>query len=157
MPHPPLTVTVSARPDLVEMTLAGIIDETADLSPAVAPPGAPVIIDAGAVENINSLGVRGWVHFIDALCAQSPTVILRRLSPVLVIQASMISNFLGTAAVESFFTPWFCNQCDNDYSELYAIDAVIPQAVTCPRCQSAMVLDGDRDSYLGFRQNYIAA
>lgn len=157
MPRSPLVVSVSARPDLAEIALSGIIDETAELSPGAVPRGAPVIIDVGGIENINSLGVRNWVQFIDGLCAQSPTVIIRKLSPPLVTQASMISNFLGRATVESFFTPWFCNQCDSDYFELHAIDATVPPAIGCPKCQSAMDLDCDRESYLEFRREYSAA
>jgi len=131
--------------------MRGVISERIELDAHRVPPGRPVFLDTGDVRNINSLGVRNWIRLLDALCQKAPEVAIRRLSPVLVLQASMITTFLSQARVESFLVPWCCVQCDHMMDTVHAIDDELPATRKCPKCAGAMELDSDRDAYLAFR------
>ncbi|HLU67411.1 MAG TPA: hypothetical protein VKZ63_14095 [Kofleriaceae bacterium] len=142
---------VSEQPDALSITVAGAITEESKLEPP-DPRGRRVVIDAQAVERINSMGVRAWMGMMERLCSRSPDVVVQRLPPVLVTQASMISNFLGRARIESFLSPWFCPACDNTHEQLHGFADALPQVLACPRCQGAMELDWAPEQYLAFRQ-----
>ena len=141
---------VQEKPDEVAIVVAGSLDETSVMSPPDIR-GRRVVIDAGEVQKVNSLGVRGWIVLMEQLSAQSTDIVIQRLPAVLVTQASMISTFLGSARVHSFMTPWICMNCDNRLEQLHGGTDPVPEAVACPKCGSAMELDWDRDSYLAFR------
>ena len=137
-------------PDGLLVTVSGTISERSELAVPSIAPGQPVIVDPSQVNHINSLGVRQWITFVNGLCGQTPLVSIRQLSPALVLQASMISNFLGGARVESFVTPWVCTSCDAELDQVQAIEAPIPEALPCASCGGAMELDSDPQAYLAF-------
>jgi hypothetical protein len=147
-----LAMVVAARKGGIEIMLSGFISERASMDPGEVPGGQPVTIDAGGVLSINSAGVRTWVGFLEAVAAKSPRVRLRRLPPVLVCQASMVTNFLATAEVESFFTPWCCVECGHETLVLQDIKDLIPDHGVCPECSGQTEFDDIRESYLAFRE-----
>lgn len=134
-----------------EVTLRGAISERVELSTSV-PKGVPIFIDAGAVTKINSLGVRTWIRFLEALCANTPDVIIRRMSPVLVLQASMIGAFMSRTRVESFLSPWCCTSCSSSHQMLHGIHDEIPESMSCKQCGASMEFDSDPDMYEAFKQ-----
>lgn len=135
--------------------LTGMITESVDLEPSAIPAGRPVVIDTAGVDHMNSLGVRNWIRFIEALCRQSASVSLDNLSPMMVFQASMISTFLGGATVRSFQSPWVCDECDHSTVLAHQLQEPIPESIACPKCKSSMEFDSDLDSYQSFR--YLAS
>lgn len=137
--------------DAIEVNLRGKITEIVELDASQIPAGRPILIDAGGVSNLNSLGVRNWVRFLDTLCAKSPQVALARFSPMLVFQASMISTFLSRARVVSFLSPWYCAECENTLEIEHGLQDELPHSVPCPKCKSPMEFDSDLDSYQTFR------
>jgi hypothetical protein len=146
------SMSVKQGKEAIRVLLRGKITEIVELDAGQVPGGRPIVIDAGGVTNLNSLGVRNWVRFLDALCAKSPNVVLQRFSPMLVFQASMISIFLSRARVMSFLSPWCCVECDHTLELEHAINDEIPQSVPCPKCKSPMEFDSDLDAYQTFRQ-----
>jgi hypothetical protein len=144
-------LAVQDTPEGVVITVTGMISERSELVAPNVAPGQRVIIDPSAVNHINSLGVRNWIEFINALCGRTQDVIVRQLSPALVLQASMISTFLGCARVETFVTPWVCTACDAESEKVQAIHESIPESLPCTSCGGAMELDSDPEAYLAFR------
>lgn len=142
---------VTSGQGVTELHLRGMISEIVELDASKAPPGRPVVMDVGEIKNMNSLGIRNWVRFLDALCDKAPQVVIRRLSPMLVFQASMISTFLSRARVESFLSPWCCVECEHTVELLHRLEEDIPQSIPCPKCKSSMEFDSDFDSYQTFR------
>lgn len=150
MADPDFRMEVRTGPAVTELVLRGTISERTELA-LPEQIGAQVVVDASGVERINSMGVRTWISFIDRLTALGVPVTVRRLSPVLVIQASMISAFLGRAQIESFLAPYYCPGCDGSFEQPFGISDPVPDALACPKCGAAMELDADRDAYLAFR------
>ncbi len=148
-----LAMVVSARGGGVEILLSGFISERATMDAEEVPGGKRVTIDAGGVLSINSAGVRTWVNFIEAVSRKCPEVRLRRLPPVLVCQASMVSNFLAGTVVDSFFTPWCCLECGHETLKLQEFGDLIPSSGTCPECAGETEFDDIRESYLAFRES----
>ncbi len=144
------TLDVREGPQAIEIVPRGTIDESSALS-APRTGGRPVVIDGSELRRMNSMGVAAWVRFVADLSQQGPLV-LRRLSPMMVTQASMISSFLGAGQVESFLTPWVCPSCDTTSEQLHAFHDVVPASLPCPKCSAAMELDWDREAYLAFRE-----
>jgi hypothetical protein len=142
-------VKVANTSAATEIHLRGVITEQFVVDVNKLPAGRPIIVDTGEVKNINSLGVRNWIRFVNSLCQRAP-VTIRRLSPSLVIQVSMISNFLGEAKIESFFSPWECPHCRHWHETLHGIDEDLPSSIPCPKCGANMIFDDVPDAYLSF-------
>lgn len=148
-----LKVIVSDRVSALEVTISGIISELAKMDPGQIDGGRAVIIDGGGVLSINSFGVRSWVNYLEAVCDKASSVVIRRMSPALVSQASMISNFLAGATVESFFTPYCCVECGHEPLQLQQLNDQIPDEGTCPECNGVTEFDELKESYLAFRDS----
>lgn len=133
------------------ISISGTIQETSVFD-IPDPRGRRVIVDPHEVERINSMGVRAWIGFMTSLIERSPEVVVRRLPPVLVSQASMITSFLAGARVESFMSPWYCPNCEHTLEQQHAFTDPVPEALACPKCQSPMELDDDREAYMAFRE-----
>jgi eukaryotic-like serine/threonine-protein kinase len=144
-------LSIQETPEGLLITVSGMISERSELAVPNVAPGHRVIIDPLGVNHINSLGVRIWIEFMTYLCARTQDVIVRQLSPALVLQASMISTFLGCARVESFVTPWVCVSCDAEVDQVHPISAPLPEAIACATCGGQMELDSDPEAYLAFR------
>lgn len=140
------------RGGAVELTLDGTITEHAGLNADVVPPGLAVIIDAGRIDGLNSLGVLMWVRFLRSICDKAKRVVIRRLPPTMAAQTNVIAGFLATARVESFLTPWCCIECGLEEWKLFERDEVVPEVAVCGDCGAEMHFDDIRESYLGFRR-----
>lgn len=145
-------LSVKETPEGVVITVSGMVSERSELTPPNVAPGQRVIIDPAGVNHINSLGVRIWIEFVDALCGRTQDVVIRQLSPALVLQASMISSFLGCARVESFITPWVCASCDAETLKVQDIASPLPDTLPCTSCGGVMELDSDPEAFLAFRE-----
>ena len=145
-------LAVQEGPEGLLLTVRGTITERSELNAPNVAPGQRVILDPSGVNHINSLGVRAWIEFLGAVCGRTQDVVIRQLSPALVLQASMISTFLGCARVESFVTPWVCTSCDAEAEKVQAISDPIPEALPCATCGGEMELDSDPEAYLSFRE-----
>jgi hypothetical protein len=150
----PFTVAIDHRADRDVVTLAGVIDEAADLSPLAALGRRPLEIDLHGVQRINSSGVRTWIDVVRGL---PPAVPLRfvRCPPAIVDQCNMVIGFLGHGRLESFYAPLACAECDEQVDQLYttasvrAAGGVLPPT-PCPRCRRPMAVDDLADQYLLF-------
>ena len=145
------SMTVSAAQGATRVKMAGVITESVDLDADKIPTGMPVLIDTAQINHMNSLGVRNWILFMEALCARTPSVSLENLSPMMVFQASMISTFLGGAKVRTYQSPWVCEECDHMTVMTHQLQDAIPETIACSKCKAPMEFDSDLDSYQSFR------
>ncbi len=131
-------------------TLAGVLDETADLTPIRTAQGE-VIIHFKGVTRINSCGVRDWVQ---ALAQAKLTSLVYRECPMPIVkQLNAVPAFLSGATVESILAPYFCESCDKDQLCLLSADEFAtgaPPVRACETCQKPMKFDAIPAQYLGF-------
>lgn len=136
---------------LTRVTIAGTIDEDADLSPLAQLSGS-VELDLAGVRRINSIGIRDWIDAMRAL-SERCSVSFVRCSRAIVEQLNMIHGFLEHHTVRSFFAPMRCEACDRDVDQLFDRQEVakdgLPE-VPCPSCGVPMELDEIEDTYLHF-------
>jgi hypothetical protein len=136
------------------VTITGVIDENADLSPLTRLGTRPVRIHMKGVRRINSFGVRTW---IDAIRQIHPATRMRIIHapPPVVDQCNMVSGFCGHGRLESFYAPMTCAECDEQVDQLFETAACranggrLP-ATPCPRCGRPMEVDDLEEQYLLF-------
>jgi hypothetical protein len=150
-----LQPTPSGRTKVV---LVGAITEDVDLTPLLeVAPLQGLVFDLQDVVQINSCGVREWIHFVRALSTASRPYAFRRCSPAIVRQLNMISNFAGTADVESVMLPYYCDNCSHEENRELALAAgPLPSIETeteCPVCQGALTFDDLAETYLSFAED----
>lgn len=139
------------------VTLSGIIDEDNRLAELGAHLDcSTLVLDAAGLERINSCGVRDWVNWIGDLERRDIAVIMLRCSPALVSQMTLVNNFLGHAAVVSFFAPYYCLECEKERLHLIVTrehldsdDSGAPR-VRCEGCDQVMDFDEDESAYFAF-------
>ena len=150
-PSAEVNTTIQHDANATTILVAGSISEQSNL---IVPErvGARIRLDTSGVTRINSMGVASWIRYMGKLAELGVPVSIAPLSVCFVIQAGMISNFLGTAQVENFEAPYFCPECDHTVEQLYAFDAEVPESIPCEKCQSPMQFDDEIDNYLGFRK-----
>ncbi len=91
--------------------LTGVLDENASLAPLEKLSGS-VTISFQGVERVNSCGVRDWVELLKKLSGCQITY--SECSPVIVKQLNAVPDFAGSAKIESFFAPYFCEATDSE-------------------------------------------
>ena len=148
------------RDELTYLQLSGIIDEDNDLSQLAdrVPPGT-LVVDVGAIERINSCGVRDWVNWLGKVEKVGAQVVLVECAPSIVAQINLVNNFTGAGVVKSFYAPYFCPQCDRE--KLLLIETRDAVGVTpyrapscrCDDCDGPMDFDDMEDSYFAFLSN----
>jgi len=141
---------------VASIKLTGAVNEDTDFAPLLAEIAKreQVQIDLSGVHRINSCGVREWVKFIRSLPANRELAFVN-VSPALVNQINMISNFVGSARVLSAQAPYLCDGCGHE--ELVVTDltsGALPELPSrpCPKCGAQMEFDDLEDSYFAFLQ-----
>ena len=140
-------------PDRTKISLAGAIDEWAELEPVVdsIPARSTVVIDLSQIKRISSVGVRVWIVFMEKLKAHEMPVEIEGCSVVIVRQMNMITQFRGHAAVKSAYAPYYCASCNKEQLRLIDLNAeVTPQlraTMLCPTCGSKLELDEEEALY----------
>lgn len=139
------------RGPVTRVTLAGMVDEDADLSPLATLEG-DVELHLAGIRRINSVGVRMWVEAI-AAADQRARIVFVACARAVIDQVNMIRGFLGHGSVRSFEAPMRCEACDRDDDVVVETAACpggrLPPA-PCPQCGAPMVLDDLESSYLLF-------
>lgn len=152
VPATKLQINVRRDRDVWRVTVAGLVDEDADLSAFDSLTGK-VEIDLKGVRRLNSVGTREWVNAMQRL-GRSATVVLVECSPAIISQLNMISGFLAHGTVRSFYAPMGCLRCAREVNHLFTTrdcrehDGLPP--VACPTCGATMELDEIENSYLLF-------
>lgn len=129
------------------VTLAGRIDETAQLLPLVAQlPAGPIVVDPEGVTFINSVGMREWVRFLRA-AREGREVALERVADVLMTQMNLIGELRGLP-IRSFHAQYECRACGAEAQPLVDADPDALPPVPCKECGAAMELADFPERYL---------
>lgn len=137
--------------------VSGAITERADFRALTGlAETAPLRLDLAGVEQINSCGVREWIHFVRRLSGLAHPFELVRCSPAIVRQINMISNFCGSGAVRSVLLPYYCGECGQEELRMLELPAhgqrpEIEQSIACGKCGESAEFDDLPDAYLTFQ------
>lgn len=138
--------------------LVGSITEDVDLTPLIeVASSSRLVLDLHDIAQINSCGVREWIHFVRGLSQEGHPYSFVRCSPAIVRQLNMISNFAGTAAIESVMLPYYCDNCSHEESrELPLGEGPLPNieaVAACPVCGDELTFDDLAETYLSFAED----
>jgi hypothetical protein len=97
--------------DCLTLLVDGEIHENFKAKLVPIPEAKSYLINLAGLKSINSLGIREWSTFMNAIC-QRATVTLEDCSVVFIDQANIVPQILAKAKVTSFFAPYFCPQCN---------------------------------------------
>ncbi len=116
---------------------------------------ASLRLDLAGVEQINSCGVREWIHFVRCLSAKPHPFELIHCSPAIVRQMNMISNFCGNGTVRSVMLPYYCGPCGVEEMRMLELPSAgqrpeVEAAITCQKCGKNAEFDDLPDAYLTF-------
>ena len=160
-----LRIEADIHPDgLLEIRVKGTIDEDANFSNLLkkissAQPAPPSLrFDLSSIQRINSCGVREWILFMERL---GPSFELRyhSINELFAEQASIVSGMFGKGKIiiESFQTPYICNECDRPSLKVLTPKDVISSSgqieapsFNCETCQSPLEFDWIADEYFSF-------
>lgn len=136
------------------LTISGVIDENADLSPLQDLKSSNVEVNLKGVRRINSFGVRSWIDAIRQIPDATRLIFVQCPSPV-VDQCNMVTGFLGHGVLQSFYAPMTCEECDEQLDQLFETEKCrelggkLP-STPCPRCSRDMEVDDLEEQYLLF-------
>lgn len=136
--------------------LSGAITEESDFRPLTQMAGPePLCLDLGGIDQINSCGVREWIHFVTHLTRAAQSFELVRCSPAIVRQLNMISNFRGGGKVRSVLLPYICASCNHEDLLPLVLPVAGPppsieEVLTCPTCGGDLEFDDLPSSYVAF-------
>jgi hypothetical protein len=150
-----LKISVDVQGKFTTATLEGQIDETFSMATDLPSPGANLDIHCAKINRINSTGVKKWMLYIQGIMKWCE-VRFFAISPAMVEQFNLISNFGGTGEVMSVLLPYECGQCGENFStvrtvaELRLIHGQI-HFDKCPKCANAKAeFDDIPEEYLQF-------
>jgi hypothetical protein len=149
-----LRSTFETTPDgWLRVTLAGALDESADLAGLFGRIDRDCIINLRDVERINSMGVHNWIVYMTRATGRI-RIVVDEISYGLVQNAIAVANLFGSADVRSCMAPYACARCDSHVMVSVKRDEVVaaggePPPKQCTRCGSAMDFD-EIDGYFSF-------
>ena len=153
-PRPSFSIEVAHNADHDLVTMSGVVDENADLTPLIQLGTKPIRVHLRGVRRINSFGVRAWMDAIRRVPITTKLSFVHCPPPV-VDQCNMVQGFLGHGKLESFYAPMTCAECDEQIDQLFetavcrANGGKLP-ATPCPRCGRPMKVDDLEEQYLLF-------
>lgn len=143
----PVELRVHEAPDVLELTLAGTINETFELDAVLEQTrGRAVRVVLDGVRRINSAGVREWVRALAALVERAQSVELARCSPALVQQMAMIPSVRAGARVSSIIAPFACDACGTTTQVTLGPGDDVHAARACA-CGATLELDDAPEPY----------
>ena len=138
--------------DEAHIALEGIIDEDANFDKIKSLPLDKFIFDFNNVVLINSCGIRKWIKYIQDF--KDATVVYINCPQIIVEQVNMVHGFIRKGSIiESFYAPYFCENCDIGKKILLKNTEVInskPPAKPCNNCQRNLEFDAIEKQYFSF-------
>ena len=118
-----------------------------------------IIFDLEKLKLINSCGIREWVIWIKKIPPTGIDIIFQNCPRVFIEQLNLIEGLIPLGgAVESFFVPYYCSDCDNLHSKYYVnkngTKLVFPKNIKCSTCGSEMDIDVIEKKYFKFLAKY---
>lgn len=141
--------------DVLTLMLAGSIEEGVDFDMLIGPTPKEVRVNTKSVPRINSVGIKSWIKYFQALQAKKIKFTFVDCSVAIVEQINLISNFTCGGTVESLYVPYLCQKCGAESAASYSVQSIkalnfeIPEA-ECPKCGGKAILDDVPDEYFSF-------
>lgn len=144
--------------NILNIRLVGSIEESVVFEELIGYPGAPITelhVNCKGVPRINSVGVKAWIKFFQAVHARGMKVIFLECSTAIVEQMNFISNFRCGGEVSSLFVPFSCEKCHSELVGLFQTEMIkklqlkIPP-LKCSKCGGRAIFDDVPDEYFGF-------
>ena len=104
-------VRQETREGKVVVSFDGVIDETFSADDDFSGMSGEVFVLARKVTRINSSGAKRWIACFEKLKSEGVRVHFVAISPALVEQFNLISNFGGGHQVYSAVLPFLCKSC----------------------------------------------
>jgi hypothetical protein len=135
--------------------LEGQIDETFSLEQELPDPEGPLDLYCAKINRINSIGVKKWILYLQGIMKKTE-IRFFELSPAVVEQFNLISNFGANGTVMSLALPYECKSCQNLFcvvklrSELVQTQGKL-STEKCPKCGNLTAeFDDIPEEYLHF-------
>ena len=140
----------------MEVSINGLVDETCSFDGLVSRLAGvdEVAFDMGAVDRMNSAGVRNWCNFVARLDARR--VSFRRCSVAFTSQACMVPNVTGShGRIISVKAPYACERCEEEVERLVEVAQLrIAPQIAAPsfacHCGGELTLDDLPERYFAF-------
>jgi anti-anti-sigma regulatory factor len=138
--------------------LQGSLEEQVNLEQQIGELKGELTINCRGVTRINSVGVKMWMRYFQALKTRGQVFRFIECPPALVEQLNLISNFACGGDVVSVLLPFSCVKCQNDFvanvgtAELKANQLLIP-TVKCEKTDCGATFDDDPTEYLYFLED----
>lgn len=147
-----LTIKNQISGDQAVIEFEGIIDEDALFDKIKSLNLKSYVFDFEKVKLINSCGIREWIKYLDELGPS--TVVYRNCPQIIIEQINMVHGFIKKGSrVETFFAPYFCEECDDEKKVLLKdteiINGVAPEK-NCAKCSSKLEFDAIPKQYFAF-------
>lgn len=153
-----LKVDKQEKGDVIVLTFNGTIEEDTDLSSLVgSPTQLKWDIYLKGVQRINSMGVKTWVKFFQAVASKGIQIKYLECSTAIVEQMNLLKNFGCGGTVVSMYLPYRCSKCSKELFTLFRVEDLqklsfeVPP-VQCPQCKSPANFDDLPEEYFGFLQ-----
>ena len=111
------------------------------------------------VSRINSIGIKKWILYLQELDKQKVSYTFHEVSPALVEQFNVISNFGSQGKTLSVCLPYTCGKCNFTFNIVQTSEEILKNscAVPSPACQKCnepnAEFDDEEDGYLQFIAN----
>ena len=137
--------------------LSGTLNEDARFSQDDLSGVTCVNVDFKDVESINSCGVRTLIEWLNTIPLQSQ-VNYQNCPKIVIDQINMVGGLLRQGGkIESFYTPYYCDNCDfqtnilfESGKEFVGASLTPPKNVACSKCKGLTEIDVIADKYFKF-------
>lgn len=146
----------TGKPVTVDMfTLDGDINQDSNLAGRFEVSANRVVVNCKGLRAINSIGVKEWILFFDALRQKGVELHFEECSSAMVYQVNLMPNFALLKEVDSFYATFLCAKCESEELALLVPSKLNPQnltlpAVACKKCGGACDLDELPEEYFSF-------
>ena len=151
-----LHVVKDVRGDTMLVKLTGSIEENVDFAALIGnPTAAKMDLILKEIPRINSVGVKAWIKYFQAVASKGIQLKFLECSTAIVEQINLISNFTCGGQVESINVPFCCQSCNTELlglfrtADLKKINFEIPD-LKCPKCSGTASFDDIPEEYFGF-------
>jgi hypothetical protein len=153
-----LTVEISEGRDVVTYTFTGDVDENFRQEDLPRQGAAVIQFELGGVETFNSCGIREWIYLIKDF-SKLGKLIFKNCSVAMIDQINMVPDSVGSAEVDSFYAPYFCqsDSCNTGYNRLINVKDCMADLLNrtapefkCDECGEVLDFDALEESYFQF-------
>ncbi|MCC7442907.1 MAG: hypothetical protein IT285_14840 [Bdellovibrionales bacterium] len=143
---------------MLVVKLNGSIEESVDFNQLIGETPKELHVNCRGVPRINSVGVKSWIRYFQAVAAKGVTLKFVECSTAIVEQINLISNFTCGGEVVSIFVPFMCEGCKSELIGMFQVSALkqlkfeLP-TLKCSKCGGQAVFDDIPEEYFNFLMN----